>query len=495
MVNAGLTTHSSTVSSKADIFEAKIASAVDEANSSDSEETFVYESNPPEPSNHLRRYHSRTPSVTSMASQADRGMQRSIHGGDGQHSVAPKKSMKFSNAYSAMGLETATGEDDGRGTGRSNMGTGRGSSHHHHIGRWGRNTGNGHPSLFDNESPFPNVTKAKVGASNSRNSSRPNSPKAAKFMNGKRSLISANYDIDEGAGADDEQTPLIGPGPRSLRIGRNRRPGSSSLRHYDHRIHLEDNSLLSRFSGCLILLLAMLLVVGGGFCFVYATTQPLSEVHVLALKNVLVSQQELMLDIEVTAQNPNVVAVTVDSMNIEVFARSRHAEDWDWWRIIDPPSTHMRRVRRSVNALAHTHDDDPLDSPHDGTPDETQTLKLGRLLEFDSPLTFEGMPLSKIHGHATGGVRLANPGNTTENGGAEGMEKWAQIVKYEFDLRIKGVLEYQLPLSQRIRKASVDFATMVKPGKGTTRPDEGDEHGHGRGRTHEDFEEGQWGNT
>lgn len=36
-----------TASSKADIFEAKVASAVDEVNSSDSGETFVYESNPP----------------------------------------------------------------------------------------------------------------------------------------------------------------------------------------------------------------------------------------------------------------------------------------------------------------------------------------------------------------------------------------------------------------------------------------------------------------
>src|SRR5271154_1484220 len=40
--------HSGTVSSKADIFEAKVASAIDGTNSSDSEETFVYESNPAE---------------------------------------------------------------------------------------------------------------------------------------------------------------------------------------------------------------------------------------------------------------------------------------------------------------------------------------------------------------------------------------------------------------------------------------------------------------
>ena len=54
----------SEASSKADIFEARVANAVEDANSSDSDETFVYESNPPE-QQRRPRHHSRTPSVTS----------------------------------------------------------------------------------------------------------------------------------------------------------------------------------------------------------------------------------------------------------------------------------------------------------------------------------------------------------------------------------------------------------------------------------------------
>lgn len=53
------------------------------------------------------------------------------------------------------------------------------------------------------------------------------------------------------------------------------------------------------------------------------------------------------------------------------------------------------------------------------------------------------------------------------------MEKWAQVIKYEFDLRIKGVLEYQLPLSQRVRRSSVDFETRIRPGGGKGGVDEG----------------------
>ncbi|EHL00429.1 hypothetical protein M7I_3715 [Glarea lozoyensis 74030] len=103
---------SGTASSKADIFEAKVASAVDEADSSDSEETFVYESNPPEPVDRHKRYHSRTPSATSMASQIDQrnGPRSAMEGG---HSVAMKKSMKFANSFtSSGGPESTTGDDD-----------------------------------------------------------------------------------------------------------------------------------------------------------------------------------------------------------------------------------------------------------------------------------------------------------------------------------------------------------------------------------------------
>ncbi|KFY05993.1 hypothetical protein V492_08199, partial [Pseudogymnoascus sp. VKM F-4246] len=98
-------TNTRAASSKADIFEAKIAIAVDEANSSDSEETFVYESNPPD-HERPRRYHSRTPSTTSMASQSQADLRPgptnrlagTLDGSNG-HSVAMKKSMKFASSF------------------------------------------------------------------------------------------------------------------------------------------------------------------------------------------------------------------------------------------------------------------------------------------------------------------------------------------------------------------------------------------------------------
>lgn len=271
---------SGAASSKADIFEAKVASAVEDANSSDSEETFVYESNPPDVSDRPRRFHSRTPSATSMASQVDqRNGVRSII--DGHHSVAMKKSMKFANSYNSNGPEAAAGEDDGKGTARSSMGTGRGTTHHHHIGgRWGRNGGgNGHPSLFDNESLFPNASKSKVAGNTPRHSSRPTSPRVPNMRMapiGKRSSpISSGYDLDDGA--DDERTPLVSNSIRSSRSTR-RRPMGSSIRQLEHHAPREDRTFLSRVAGCLVLTLMILLVLSGAVGFIFATTDRKSVV-------------------------------------------------------------------------------------------------------------------------------------------------------------------------------------------------------------------------
>ncbi len=112
-----LLTRKSVASSKADIFEAKINSAIDETNTSDSEETFVYDSNPPDNNDRAhRRFHSRTPSATSMVSQADRQNLRSIYGimeGAGP-AHGPKRSMKFVNTFNNGSDALTTGDEDGK---------------------------------------------------------------------------------------------------------------------------------------------------------------------------------------------------------------------------------------------------------------------------------------------------------------------------------------------------------------------------------------------
>ena len=453
-------------SSKADIFEAKIASAVDEANSSDSEETFVYESNPPEANDRPRRFHSRTPSATSMASQVDqRNVARAIM--DGGHSVAMKKSMKFANSYNSDRPEPSAGEDDGKGTARSNMGTGRGTTHHHPIGRWGRNGGNGHASLFDTESPFPNVSKSKSnlgGQGNTpRNGSRPTSPRVVNLRtagNGrKQSPISSGYDLDDGA--DDERTPLIGAG-RSVRSGRSRRPAASSIRQLEHQASRQDRSFLARFAGCLALTVMIIFVIAGAVGFMFATTQPLTDVKILALKNVLASEQDIILDMQVQARNPNLMVVAIDIVDMFVFAKSKYAgTDHEWWQ--KPHDLTMRRGSRAQ--------DDGLLSdspPKPGDPDANPNFEIGHVYELYSPLTFDGSPFKGSIFQSVGQIRVDHPGNKTTPAGSE---RWGRVVQHEFDLIVRGTLKYSLPLNQRVRSISVEGRVTVKPNAADQDPD------------------------
>ncbi|PQE28310.1 phospholipid metabolism enzyme regulator protein [Rutstroemia sp. NJR-2017a WRK4] len=444
----------------ADIFEAKVASAVDEANSSDSEETFVYESNPPEAERPRRFHHSRTPSATSMASQIDaRNGVRSMM--DASHSVAMKKSMKFVNSYNSAGPEMST-EDDGKGTARSNAGMGRGTAHHHHFSRWGRNGGNGHPSLFDNESPFPNAAKSKF-SNTSRQGSRPTSPRVlnsrvAGVGNGKKtSPIAASYDLDDAA--DDERTPLIPVSVRSARSSRLRRTGAVSLRQMEHQ--RQERSVLGRFAGCLVLSVMVLLVISGAIGFMFATTQPLSNVKVLALKNILASEQDVILDMQVIAQNPNLVAVTVESMDMVIFAKSKYAgTDSEWWA--HPPRTIGRRsakVRR----------DDPInDPPIDHDPNTNPNLEIGHVYEFESPLIFEGSPFQHASSISLGEIRILKPGNQTE---PRGSERWGRVLQHEFELIVRGTLRYTLPLSSKARSVGIEGRATVKPNAADQDPD------------------------
>lgn len=463
--------HTGASASKADNFEAKIASAVDEANTSDSEETFVYDSNPPDGGDRtVRRFHSRTPSATSMASQApDRQNPRSIYSvmesGAHHHGPVPKKSMKFVNTFNGSGTESlTTGEEDGKGTGRSAGGSGRGTTrHHHHIGRWGRQPGNGHASLFDNESPFANTARAKAPNSTvSRNSSGPTSPRNHHSprgqLNTKRSALqmSSIYDRDEPTTADDERTPLIGTA-RYNRSGRNRR-GPHSLRQAESQTYTRRSSYLNRFAACLVLTMMFLLVITGAIGFMFATSQPMTDIEIVSIENVVTSEQVLMFDLGVKAHNPNIVVVTIDHTDLEIFAKSEHAgTDSDWWKK-PGPGDNLQLANGKDKDKKHK-DKDKDDEDEDEDEDNRPNILLGRITEFDNPLNFEGSLFHQGSSIDSGEMKLQSPGNGT----AGGTKRWDQIYQNEFDLIIKGVLKYTLPLSARVRSASVSGRTTIKP--------------------------------
>ena len=458
-------------SSKADIFEAKVANAVDEADSSDSEETFVYESNPPEPhSARAHRFHSRTPSASSIISHHDhygaKGRQ------EGHHSVVGKKSMKFSNNYNSIGYSNEGGDGTIRGPSQTGRPPSGNTTHHHHIGRYGRN---GHTSLFDSDSPFPNATKSmrSAGGHVSPRSSR--NPQAVHVTKSPRKIEELmSYDL-EGEGADDERTPLVG----SVRSGRNRRrPLPGSVRH----VYTEDRdyrccgraTALTSLGSILAILIAAIVVV------LVMCSKPLVDVHVKDLRNVLASEQEIMLDLHVQAINPNLIAVQVSELDVNIFAKSKHVGSSSLWRD-GHPQTRPRTPRpRSQSNEATVQRESPLLDPSDiishldGGVDEgtdpiddpatdSQTMLLGQIFEFDSPLIFEASPIRQKTLGTVGEVRLAKPGNRTEEGGSE---RWEHVLQYDFELIVRGVLKYSLPISSRLRKVNISGSIVVHPSDG-----------------------------
>ncbi|KAK3672195.1 Vacuolar inheritance and morphology protein [Recurvomyces mirabilis] len=484
--------HLRKASSKADIFEQRVASAVEQENTSDSDETFVYESNPPEPQPRPR-HHSRTPSVTSAHSTADqqRGGVRSFgEMMDEQRRVNGKRSMKFSNnPYNDL-----DSPDSRNGTVRSH--------HARHFGKFGR--GGSQASMYDPDSPFTQASKLRTGHLNMRQS-RPNSPRSPQSLqqrdlgqqrpsalfNGHKAEHSFDFD---GEGADDERTPLVG----TVRATRNRghaRNLSDSVRSIDEYYSIRSQrSWCGRLGGCVIGICVFLAVILSAVAFLIMSNRPLYEVQIRKIQNVLASEQEIMLDLLVEAINPNALSITVADMDLNVFAKSKYVgsnSDYLTSSVSRPTTARRKRPSRSSEDVqgspakagnpnpwqdltGHWHAPSSSSSSNGGGVDhgtdpdpdfekDAQTMLLGRIFHFDQALAFEGSPIKRHQHFSVGELRLQRPGNKTEVGGTE---RWENVLKHPFELIVRGVLKYQLPVSMRVLGVSVTGSVVVHPEDG-----------------------------
>ncbi|TGZ84408.1 hypothetical protein EX30DRAFT_347041 [Ascodesmis nigricans] len=485
--------------SKADIFAARIAEAVDEANSSDSEETFVYESNPPEPSQRpTSRFHSRTPSATSLGGPDPRALRLPLlNHVDGALGSGRRKDMKFVSNTLNKEVSTA-GEASGEGSSE------RGGRSRDHRDRNSRQ--NGHRSILNDENPFhhrqsnhkPSTTSLRHQASSmasSRGPSQPSSPKMPPYtrtnntglLSKKSSRVWASYEADVEGGDDDEMTPLVRRQPRRGY------PRSASLRQQEYT--LRRRGWAKGYISCIVLITAIAMVVAGLATFFITTNNALQDVKIVNITDVLVSKQEIMLDLVVRAVNPNFLSVTVADMDINIFAKSSHLRDGekdgddkdpkdppkkppgaeDPWVMSSPsPSPPASRFQLSSRppywipppTYSTTDTVDDGTSPPEDTPEnDRETMLLGRVMHFDSVLTFDGTPFSRFPTESIGEFRLQKPGNATEEGGTE---RWERVLQHPFELIVRGILKYSMPLSGRSRTATVSAKVQVKPGEDGT---------------------------
>lgn len=533
-------------STKAEFFSAQVAAAVHEANSSDSDESFVYESNPPD-QRPTARFHSRTPSASSVHGPLHGGPDPRVrnfplHDQPGP-SVTRSKMNKFggkSDTASLYGGDNDIGSVSGYGAVGGPAGTSRsdyGGSRHGANSRHGSTSG-GHRSILPDDSPFAseqrtsphalrNPAMTHIGSKTlTTTSTRTHIRSGRNGMNGgtvygdgaaskrnSRNFERRHGHVDEG---DDERVPLLHPAPRhennrNART-RHRRPMSASLRQLEHNEH-KRRGWISRCAGCIIAVVTILMVITGTVGFMFATSKPLQDVKVLNMTDVLVSQQEIMLDLLVQAMNPNMIGVTVQTMDVNLFAKSAwvrddkdkdpgdgepnngddkkkgdklptedtpaqteqylssHSTDITKQKPRNPPSGSTKH-QQEKKLLALGIEDwlpggkrggvDEGTDPDPNLPDQEdrQTMLLGRILSFDSALNFDASPLQHYPTLSKGSMRLARPGNKTEKGGTE---RWERVVLHPFELIVRGVLKYQTPLSGRWRTASIGASVMVNP--------------------------------
>jgi len=266
--------------------------------------------------------------------------------------------------------------------------------------------------------------------------------------------MTAAYDPDDTA-ADDERTPLIHPSSTRSARARGRRVGTG-LRHYSRQDSPDRQLFLGRSSACWIFLFMFFMAGVLTLGFVVVTTEPLQEVHIERLRNIVASEQELMLDLVVSARNPNIIGVSVDTLNLDVFAITKHAKPEDGTYSSHRSSFHNRRK----NNFLVPRDDSPLDPPDFDDDPGVDTILLGSIHVFDSPLSFAGFPWQHEDSISTGAVTLTNPGKTSNR-----TIEWERAIKYNFDLEIKGVLKYRLPLTSDVKRAPVTYKVTVKPQK------------------------------
>lgn len=437
------------VTSKADIFEAKVASAVDEADTSDSDETFVYESNPPE-NRAPYRHHSRTPSATSLASTHDHHRGNKMR--NGSNAIPGKKSMKFSNSNHTREYD----DDPNRQSTRNVSSTPR----HHHIGRYSRNN---HPSVFNEDSPFnqgrqPHSPRNATGH-------QMNSPHTGNRVTSPRKYGGHAYDNNEDA-ADDERMPLVGT-VRVKPSRHSRRPHSRDYRNVEFGDEMEPRCW-SRLAAYSLLIFVFMLICSGVAAFVVAVNRPLYDVEIRRIQSVLASEQELMLDLDVRAVNPNLFAVTVTDLDVNLFAESPYVgTTGDWYRHRPESGLRLSFTERRLNSRSWfwpdppPHTDDGVDEGTDpDDPTGIQKMLLGRVSEFDSPLTFDPAPVRRNPSSSVGEIRLAKPGNRTEAGGSA---RWERVILHDFDLIVRGVIKYQLPFSSKTRTAKVAGRKTIHP--------------------------------
>lgn len=222
----------------------------------------------------------------------------------------------------------------------------------------------------------------------------------------------------------------------------------------------------------------LLLSVGFIGGFILATSKELQSVQVSNVKDVLISDEEFVFNMQVSAFNPGVTSITVNDVQLDVFAKTKFIVD----EYVYGSESAKKKKGKS------------------GT-DRYTTILLGSIDNLDIPLHFQGGCFTRKQDKSTTEIKILNPcsfqdddddddGDNDDdnysvfdekqvaNRGLSNVAfeeeeqppdirkpspKWYNISRNPFDLIVRGVLNYQLLFSGENRTVSLNFQTPINP--------------------------------
>lgn len=135
---------------------------------------------------------------------------------------------------------------------------------------------------------------------------------------------------------------------------------------------------------CWILLITCLIMVGVGIGAFLVSNKELEEFGIADMFNSIIAQDEIIFDITAFAHNPSLLSISMQTVNIDIFAESQYLENGD----------------DSSFSIS-------------GKPDDTVTILLGSVFDLETPFVFKSNFFFFRHlSLSTSTIKLKNPGKT-----------------------------------------------------------------------------------
>lgn len=244
----------------------------------------------------------------------------------------------------------------------------------------------------------------------------------------------------------DEEAQFCSPNSRKV-SGNSKRPflKTSNSHFLLPRKQSIKNQKVNNIKKFIYTLMSITCILGVGFMmgFILATTKELTNVSIKGFENPIVSQDELLFNVIVEGFNPGWFAVDIEEVELDIFAKSGY--------------------------LSETNDLSNLDLV---TPNKksVETVLLGTITNLESPMTFAGGFFTRELVRQSGEIKLLRPGRNLTNlefdkpeDEPDNSDKWEIIAKNPFDLIVRGILKYNLPMTKNSKSVVVSKVGYIDP--------------------------------